>query len=225
MSSIGASPQVTHCHGPGAVVGSQIVQCKGICDGRIWQCCVSAARIRRTRSNRGWEVPGRTADADRSGDSVCDRAQPPDGATGIPSVCDRGCHLPDPWGVTPSRCQVTAGTWRPVARSWCRRLPAAPRSRACQEADDDVVVSFGQDDLHSGDQRGVLGRRQRRVAEQRADRGQPIVASGDAVPAAGFQVWVRKSPISGRPCQRSPVGWTACRCAGRQPRSSLRVSG
>lgn len=57
-----------------------------------------------------------------------------------------------------------------------------------QEADGGVIVSFGWDGEHPGDQRGVLGDLERGVAEQRADGRQPGVAGSDAVASRGFQV-------------------------------------
>jgi hypothetical protein len=59
---------------------------------------------------------------------------------------------------------------------------------AVEEADGRVIVAFGRDGKDAGDECRMLGNVQRRVAEQRVDRGQPGVAGGDTVVAAGLQM-------------------------------------
>jgi hypothetical protein len=57
-----------------------------------------------------------------------------------------------------------------------------------EEADDCGGGPFGLDGQDPGDQVGVFRCAQAGVAEQGVDRGQPVVAGGDGVPARRFQV-------------------------------------
>ena len=74
-----------------------------------------------------------------------------------------------------------------------------------------VVVACGWIASTRRDQGRVLGGVQGRVAEQRADRGQPRVAGGDAVSAGGFQVAEERADRGGRPGRRGPAGRAPCR--------------
>jgi hypothetical protein len=58
--------------------------------------------------------------------------------------------------------------------------------------DQGLVCAFGGDGQDAGDEGGVLGVAQRRVAESGVDRGEPRVAGPDAV-AAVFSRWSRKA--------------------------------
>ena len=60
---------------------------------------------------------------------------------------------------------------------------------AGEEADRGVVVALSGDGQDPGDETGMLGGVQGRVAEQRVDCGEAGVAGGDAVAAAGFPGW------------------------------------
>jgi hypothetical protein len=83
-----------------------------------------------------------------------------------------------------------------------------------EETDDGPVASLGRDRQHPADVVGVFGCVQRRVTEQRSNRGQASVAGGGAVGAFGFQVVQERGDQRGVEVREVETARGGSRCAG-----------